>query len=220
MESKKMKFRINNYVLYKAQNEWHEGRITNISYEDSVEIYHLRSFHNFNNMIFKSEELLVNATPENKRKMKTSIFYGLAGKIHIPPLLKSMLVIDKDWVQNNIYQLPAKHTVSNILKQAKDFFINNGAGDQDEISEIYNGFVRVFDSFLPRVLLYETEIEQYHQVTESPSEKYGSVYLLRLIYFLQKQNKSYIDDPVTAGIMLDYTIYLLDFLMMKFKELF
>lgn len=220
MESKKPKIKINNYVLYKTNNEWHEGRVTHIVYEEARETYYLFSFATFSEMVFKTDELLSCPGPELKRKMKVSSFADIPNKTHIPPLLMNILVVDREWVEANKYEFPARLTVLAILQQARNFFLSNGAGDPDEVSEVYLGFADAFNAFLPRFLLYESETEQSRQTGGSPSEGYGATYLLRLVYFLQKKGRYYIADGATAAIMLDYTVYLLDFLLMRFNDFF
>ena len=220
MESRKPKIKINNYVLYKSNGEWHEGRITHVIHEDSREVYCLFSFTTFSEIVFKTDEFLSCPAPELKRKMKVSSFADIPNKTHIPPLLLNILIVDREWAETNMYELPARMTVAAILQQARGFFLSNGVGDPDEVSEIYLGLIDTFNPFLPRFLLYENEVEQHSKISGSPAENYGSTYLLRLIYFLQKKGRHCIADGVTASIMLDYTVYLLDFLLMRFNDFF
>lgn len=216
-----MRHKINSYVLYRDANDWHEGRISNITYGDAGEIYHVFSFLTFTELVFTSDEALSSASPELRRKMKSSPFANIPNKVHVPLLLKSIMVADKEWATGNLYDLPPKVTAAAVIRHFKDFMTNNsGACESDEIAEACAGFICVFNAVLPRFLLYQSEKEQYERIKGDPVEAYGPVHLLRLIYFLQKRGKNYVCGTQTVGVVLDYTVYLSDFLLLKHKEYF
>lgn len=217
---KTMKFNINNYVLYKLHNEWHEGRVTNVTTDGIKEVYSIFSFDTFDELILKSDDSLTISTPENRRKLKPHSQNSIIGKIRIPHILKSIMLIDKEWIIYNPTSFPTKHTVSDVLNKAKIFFISNNLSDSDEIIEVISGFIRSFNTLLPKFLLYEKEKHQLSDAIENFADNYGCIYLLRLICFLHKKHHFYVKDTVVAGIIIEYTIYLLDFMLLNYKEFF
>lgn len=229
MDVKKPKFRINSYILYKANGEWHEGRISNIVNADGREAYHVFSFATLGALVFESDEALSAAAPELRRRMKTSVFADVPNKIHIPARLLNVLIADREWTVDNVYDIPAdgaatssmKATVAAIVGAFGDFLLHSGgAGDPDEILEVCRGLIAAFDAFLPRFLLYASELGQGRGIRGSPSEVYGPIHLLRLVYFLQRRGKAYVSDGLTASILADYTVYMLDFLLMRYGDYF
>ena len=229
MEAKKPKLRINSYILYKADGEWHEGRITNIVSSEEKETYHVFSFATLCVLIFESDDLLSAAAPELRRRMKAPVFADVPNKIHFPARLLNVLIADRECTADNLYDLPAgsatapskKVTVAAVIGAFGDFLLHSsGAGDSDEILEVCHGLITTFDAFLPNFLLYTGELDQGRSMQGPPSETYGPVHLLRLVYFLQCRGKTYISDGLTASILADYTVYLLDFLLMKYSDYF
>lgn len=221
MENKKEKFTINSYVVFKIGQEHYEGRIKDCSGSGNSEIFTIYNFTNFKEHKVSSNEILCNVSQEIKRKMKTTPFIELPDTIHFPPELKSVLIVDKEWSCKNTYELPVKITVSMILNSFYDFLINQAhICEFDEAGEIRRGFLDSFNFFFKMLLIYENEQKIVQKFKTNPSEYCGAVHLLRLIYFLQKEVKFYINDQQTKNMILDYTVYLLDFLMTKFKEYF
>lgn len=221
MEITKEKFRINDYVVYKDSNEWHEGRINSIQYEESGERYNITSLHTFTEISIKNHDFISNTSPEMRRKMKSHIPLDTVNKIHFPLILKHILVLDKESCAQKIYELPHTITVTEIVKAFTIFFReNNGSNDEDEIGEVYKAFIHSFDTLLSMFLLYENEIEQYKLMKEKPSETYGFIHFLRLLYYLQKEGIDLAVDNQTKTVILDYTIYMLDFLVLKYKEFY
>lgn len=214
------KFKLNNYVLYKFNNEWHEGRINRITTQDDKEFYHILSFATLNEFTLKTEESLTISNPENKRKLKLVFMNNLVGRIHVPYVLKSLMMIDKEWVQYNTIPFPAKSTAAHVLNKAKIFFIENGLSDSEEIIEVINGFAWAFNMFFYKFLLFEAERAQFTALIPNVVETYGTSYLLRLLYFLQIKGQEYIKDSVVYSIVYEYTIYLFDYIALNYKEIF
>lgn len=219
MEMSKDRPRINDYVLYKEGTEWHEGRISSIEFEDGGERYTILAFNTFTEISVKNTEIFPNSTCEMRRKMKNHIIGDFHSKIHFPALLKHILTIDKEMCKDLPYDMPFRANVSQIIQHFIDFFrMNNGCSDLYELQEAYKAFVHCFDIFLPIFLLYESEIEQFKKIDTNPSEVYGFVHLLRLLYFLQKEGADFAQDYPSKLVIFDYTIYLLDFLIARYKE--
>lgn len=219
MDQKAEKFHINNYVLYKSSNEWREGRIKNIIQDKGRIIYRIISFHNYSEVSLTSDDSISISSPETRRKLKLNLFDDIPNKTHIPPLLENLLILDKEWMQHNSYESPPRVTVRQALDHFREFLLGS-FGEADEIHEAYLGFQDLFNSLLPLFLLYGREKQSYTPLSTPPSENYGPVYLLRLIYFLQKNGRYYMNDPVAEAIMLDYTVYLLDYLLMRHNDYF
>lgn len=221
MEVRKPNFKTHNYILYKADGEWCEGRISAITFEGDKEVYHVFSLATFTNKVFGSADFLAIPTPDLRKRLKTALFLRPPGTTHIPPPLRNALIADSEWAKDNLYDPVPKVTVRVVLAQFESFMLANSmAVESDEIVEISHGLRRAFDFFFPRALLYADERERLSPLVEEPSGRFGPIYLLRLVYFLQKRGRIYIPDKLVESIMLGSTIYLLDFLLIKYNEYF
>lgn len=221
MDNKKEKFAVNNYIVFKQGTDCHEGRIKNITTENGVEIYQVFCFTAFTDTTVTSTDVLSNVSQEVKRKMKTAAYLEVPNQIYIPPALKGVLVVDKEWTSENKYDLPHKTPVALILKQFKDFCINAAnICDLDEATEVQKGLILCFNTFFKKFLMYPIEKEQIASLKGEPTDYCGPVHLLRLIYYIQKSIGEYVRDKQVKCIILDYTIYLLDFMLVRYKEYF
>lgn len=221
MDGKREKFTVNNYIVFKRGADCHEGRIKSISIEASVEIYTVFCFTNFMDVKVASTDVLSNVSQEVKRKMKAAAYLEVPNQTYMPPALKNVLVVDKEWAAENKYELPHRTPVSQILKHFKDFTVNAAnLCDLDEGNEVQRGLILCFNSFFKRFLMYPAEKEQILSLKGEPVEYCGPVHLLRLVYFVQKNAEQYVKDKQVRYIMLDYTIYLLDFMLLKYKDYF
>lgn len=221
MEGRKEKFSVNSYVMFKSGSECLEGRIKGISADGTTETLNVFCFATFTDFRIPSTDVLSNLSQDVKRKMKVSPFAEIPGKTHFPPGLKNVLVVDKEWSIDNKYELPHKVTVSTVIRQFRDFLVNSsGIADADEIGEVAKGFLMCFNVFFRKFLVYKNERAQIQLLKGEPSEFCGPVHLLRLIYFLQKETANYVTDAQTKSIILDYTIYLLDFLLLRYRDYF
>ncbi|KAI5175600.1 hypothetical protein PAEPH01_2169 [Pancytospora epiphaga] len=221
MESRKPNFKIHNYVFYKADGDWCEGRITSIAFEADKEIYHVFSFNTFTTLVFTSSEHLSSPTPDLRKRLKVPLSSKPPGSVHIPALLRNALIADSEWSKDNLYDQSQEVTVRSVLLQFESFVtVNSIAIDAAEALEMTNGLIRVFNFFIGRALLYSNERESLLPVSDDAVDKFGPIYLLRLVYFLQKKGRIYISDKVVEGIVLSSTIYLLDFLLLKYNEYF
>lgn len=216
MEAKKP--RVNNYILYKDNNSWYEGRISNITVEDGKEMYTILSFLTLDEHVLRAEDIMTTPGPELRRKIKSPNPDYIPGRVYIPQTLKNILVVDKEWAKINKYDMPdQKGSAAFLLLKAKEFFIENGLGDVDEVSEIIMGFTDVFNLFITRFLLYNTEKTMYNNAN---IDVMGPVFLLRLLYYLQKNGHNHVKDSITLDIIHDYVAYLYDYIIMNFHLFF
>lgn len=221
MDNKKEKLGINNYVVFKQGPDCYEGRIKSAILEGNLEIYQIFCFSSFSDCKVPAADILTNVSQEVKRKMKNTAYAEVPGQTYFPPALKNVLVVDKEWTVENRYELPHRNSVSSILKQFKEFSINSACiCDSDEASEMQKGFIMCFNAFFKKFLMYPIEKDQIIPFKGEPVEYCGPVHLLRLIYFIQKNAAGYIKDQQVKSIILDYTIYLLDFMSLKYKDYF
>lgn len=218
MDPKSEKFRVNNYVLYKTGNEWKEGRIKSITHEQGKIQYTIVSFQTYSDIMLTSDDAISLSTAESRRKMKISTYKAIRGKIHFPARLEGLILLDYEWSKTNSYDYPPRLSVKQALEQFQDF-LSLSCGDSDEIREVFRGFVYAFDRLLPMCLLYRCE-QKFKEKKEPASEHYGTIYLLRMLYYLQRKAKNYLEDRYTECILMDYTVYLLDFLDVKHHEYF
>lgn len=218
---KKEKFTVNNYVVFKYDNKCLEGRVKGVTINGTTEIYNIFCFVTFSDLKIQSTDILSNISQEIKRKMRSSPFLEIPNKAHFPPALKNVLIVDKEWLQDNRYDFPYKINGTTVLTQFKDFIVKQALiGDINEITEVVKGFTLCFNTFFKKFLVYENEIYQLESISGDPIEYCGPVHLLRLIYFLQKEASSFIQDLQTRNIVLDYSVYLLDFMLLKYQEYF
>lgn len=221
MDVKREKFTINSYVVYKIGQECYEGRVKSIIGTGNSEIFTIYSFTTFTDQKIACTDILSNVSQEIKRKLKTTSFIELPNVTNFPPELKSVLIVDKEWSTENKYDLPQRVTVEMILNSFKEFIVIQAKlADTDEAFEVTRAFILSFNFFFPLLLIYENEKTQIFQMKARPSEYCGPVHLLRLLYYLQKETRFYISDLQTKHIILDYTVYLLDFMMLRFKDYF
>lgn len=208
-------------MVFKIGNECFEGRIVGLASHGNSETHTIFSFSTFSEVKVPATEILNNVSQDVKRKAKSSPFLEIPNKPHFPLSLKNVLIIDKEWSQNNKYDLPHKTNVANVLRHFKDFLVTNtGIADLDEVEETIKGFTMCFNMFFKKFLMYESEKAQFHSIKVEPSDFCGPIHLLRLIYFLQKEAGKYITELQTRCVILDYTIYLLDFLVLRYKDYF
>lgn len=221
MENRKEKVGLNNYVIFKLGGEYHEGRLKGVSIEGTVETYQILCFTTFTDVKVSSSEILCNVSQEVKRKLKSTAYGDVPNQTYFPSSLRNVLIVDKEWSVDNSYDLPLKTNVNIVLKQFKDFLVNSTAiCDIDEANEVVKGFLLCFNTFFKRFLLYPNEREQISFMKGEPSEYCGPVHLARLIYFIQKNINMFVEDMQVKNIVLDYTIYLLDFMSIKYKDYF
>ncbi|KAM0679847.1 hypothetical protein GINT2_002019 [Glugoides intestinalis] len=221
MENRKEKVAVNNYVIFKLGGEYHEGRLKGVSIEGTTETYQILCFTTFTDVKVSSSEILSNVSQEVKRKLKSTAYGDVPNQTYFPPAIRNVLIVDKEWSIDNTYDLPYKLNVNIVLRQFKDFLVNFTAiCDVDEANEVGKGFLQCFNSFFKRFLLYPNEREQISFMKGEPSEYCGPVHIARLIYFIQKNVKEFIEDTQVKSIVLDYTIYLLDFMTIRYNEYF
>jgi hypothetical protein len=221
MENKKEKLLVNNYIVFKNGSESLEGRIKSISIEGTTEAYQVLCFSNFTEMKVNSHDVFVNVSQEVKRKVKSAAYHEIPDSIYFPQILMNILVVDKEWSVENTYDLPNKNNVNLLFKQFKDYLINTASTcDNDEGTEAIKGLTSCFNGLFLKYLIYNNEASQMTTFEDEPAEYCGPVHVLRLIYFLHKNANVLIPDESIRNIVLDYTIYLLDFFLFKFKELF
>lgn len=221
MESKKEKLFVNNYIVFKAGAECLEGRIKAILPEGTTEVYQVLCFCTFNEMRVNAHEVLLNVSQEVKRKVKSTAYQEVPNSTYFPQLLRNVLVVDKEWALENKYELPQKNTVTMLLKQFRDFLVNTAnTCDMDEANEGMKGYILSFNTLFKKFLIYPNEIEQIALFKNDPVDYCGPVHLLRLIYYIQKNINDLVPDVTVRSTVLDYTIYLLDFLLFKYKEFF
>jgi len=110
--------------------------------------------------------------------------------IDIPEELKYVLVNDWDLVvhQKQLFKLPAKVTVNNIIEQYLDHLKRQDmpGSKRGVAEEVIKGIGEYFNVSLGSQLLYNVEKLQYRDDCESagavqPSDIYGSAHLLRLM---------------------------------------
>lgn len=221
MDTKKEKFAVNNYIVFKQGSDCYEGRIKSISIESNLEVYQVYCLTTFTDFKVTSSDVLNNVSQEVKRKMKTTAYLEIPGQVYMPPALKNVLAVDKEWSLENRYELPHKISVINVLKQFKDFIVNTAnICYVDEATEAQKGFLMCFNTFFKKFLMYPIEKDQISGLKGEPAEYCGPVHLLRLIYLIQKNIGEYTRDNQVRSIILDYSIYLLDFMLFKYKDYF
>lgn len=221
MENKKERHNPNNYVVFKHGNDCYEGRIKSITIEGSTEYYNIFSFTTFTDYKIPSTDIICNLSQEVKRKMRSTAYNEIPNQIYFPSELKNVLVVDKEWSIENQYDLPPKINVNLIIKHFKDFILNSACiCDMDEANEVQKGFISLFNALFKRYLVYSNEIDQINSMKGEPSEYCGPVHFLRLVYYIQKNIDTCVRDHQVRNIILDYTIYFLDFMLIKYKEYF
>lgn len=221
MEQKKEKFALNSYVIFKNGQEYYEGRINNVETSSASENFDIFCFSTFTHIKVPVSEILSNMSQEIKRKMKSTPFIEIPNITHFPHELKNVLIVDKEWSLEGNYPLPHKYSIYGILEAFKIFLIEQASfADLDETEEIIKGFTMCFNHLFKIKLIYENEREQVESNLGDPVDFCGPIHLLRLIYYIQKKAQNHIADFQTKNILLDYSVYLLDFLLLNFNEYF
>ncbi|KAI5151178.1 hypothetical protein ENBRE01_1952 [Enteropsectra breve] len=220
-DTKKSKFKVNNYVLFRNGTEWNEGRIMEINHENGKDFYVVRSFSTFLDTVVGADEPLSRATHDVKRKLKTPLYEG---EMVFPVLFKNVLLIDREGHELELQSRSKAVSVANILRAFSDFLkYESGSVTTDEANEATHGFLLAFNTLLPRFLLYPDEYSYYDtniKTRINPSEVFGSVHLVRLVYFIEKRGSVHVSDNLTKNILLEYCLYLLDFLMLRYDTYF
>lgn len=222
---------INKYIIFKNNNNFYEGRVVDILIEDNKTLYNVISFNTFEYFQITENDLITHSSLESKKKYNLNTIYENSGEIKMPGILKNRLKADKDYYMINsspinFQPLPVKMSIKKILQDFMVFFQQNSLlFEQTEASEVIKGFTDLFNTFLSTNLLYESE-KKFYMETLNFNEKidftnnFGSIHLLRLLYLIQKINIQYNDQQSIQLIVIDFTIYLIDFLNFKYKDYF
>lgn len=108
-------------------------------------------------------------------------------RLHMPPLLKKIVLDDHDQVTHacRLQPLPRRPSVRQILDSFQQGRELVGEGVPDvATAEMVNGLLSYFDQGLRQLLLYHQEVQQYDEVVSggvSPSAVYGGEHLVRLL---------------------------------------
>jgi len=131
-----------------------------------------------------------NVTDTNSLSILSDDYTDTKYSIDIPEELKYVLVNDWDLVvhQKQLFKLPAKVTVSNIIDQYLDHLKRQDivASKRGVAEEVIRGIGEYFNVSLGSQLLYNIEKLQYKEDCENvgavqPADIYGSAHLLRLM---------------------------------------
>ncbi|KAF7683779.1 Protein MRG1 [Astathelohania contejeani] len=225
MSSKKIA--VNNYVYCKINEDWLEARVViihpNQKDDGTKDAYrkftvHLLSTYSIYPEPIPSPNVHLSSI-ENYKKYKISSLRHLLRNIHIPPTLMNYL--QKDVNEKIVTSLPARFSVNEIIYLFKQFMsVNKATVIEGELIEMVNGFIYYFNIAIKYCLLYKNEIDQYNNITEQPSSVYGAKHLLRLIYLIQSKYVSECNNTELKDILYEYSVYLLDYLDLKYKEYF
>ncbi|OQS53988.1 hypothetical protein EHP00_530 [Ecytonucleospora hepatopenaei] len=231
---------INRYVIFRNEEIYYEGRIVDVLSDGNKTLYSIVSFATFEYFRVTEHDLVAQTSLESKRKFRPSHICGNFTNLKMPSVLKNRLRADKDFCtvnyndfrrnQNVIEVLKnynfSKKTVFDVIQEFAEFFKTNSLiYEINEMQEVVDGFVCLFNVFLPTALLYEKE-KGFLELgmdfsTETDYTKiFGPVHLLRLLYFIQKNNERFNDDQYVQLVLSDYTVYLVDFLNFKYHDYF
>lgn len=220
MQKTEKKFAINNYVLFKTQEGWGTGRIARIAVEDTREVAHVVCLSSFSEIAVTDVQHLVAISTEAQARLNVSPIQQNPGRIAFPPILKSIMDLDSEWVKCNAYARPAAISVAQVLAAFEAFVVDNAPGvPPSEIKEASRGFIRAFEFLLP-TLLYRNERKSHAPLLEPVTQSYGPIYLLRLLYFLQKGSMRLVKQALIRNILMLHTALLLDFLFLNYKVYF
>ncbi|KAI4293048.1 mortality factor 4-like protein 1 [Pancytospora philotis] len=221
METKIPEFSVNSYVLFRNTKAWREGRVVDARLEDKKLVYTVLCLRSFYPVAVQDAGDLAALSNEERLRLQPAAFSRDTDRIVFPVLLKNIMKLDKDWVKTNTYTKPAPVTVSRVLRDFAKFFSTYAPGiAAQEVAEAERGFLRAFETLLPRVLLYKNEQTSHNVFTLPVTEIYGPIYLLRLLYALQKESAAYVPDESVRDILREYVAYLLDFLALNYKAYF
>ena len=222
---------INRYVIFRYCNVFYEGRIVDVLHDGNKTLYSVISFASFEYFRITEHEIITQTSLESKRKYKPSSTCGNFYELKMPSVLKNRLRADKDFClvnfeHKNTAKVLVKITVKEVLMQFSKYFEKNSLlYDGIEMEEVIEGFKHLFNTFLPLNLLYKEEKEffKYAGILDESVDytmKFGPVYLLRLLYFIQRNNKRYSNVKYTQLVVSDFTVYLMDFLNYRYQDYF
>ncbi|KAL6120592.1 hypothetical protein NUSPORA_02653 [Nucleospora cyclopteri] len=209
---------VDRYVIFKNFNYYYEGRIVDVTSDGNKTLYSVISFATFEYFRVTESELITQTSLESKRRYKPSMNCENFTGIRMPSILKNRLRADKDYYSVNYKQYPVTVPINRVLEEFMVFFkLNSPLYEINEMAEVHQAFKELFNTFLPVCLLYDKE---QLEVKEDYTLHFGPIHLLRLLYFIQKNNNKFVEDTATLIAVSDYTIYLIDFLNYKYQEYF
>uniref|UniRef100_A0A673LKY6 Mortality factor 4-like protein 1 n=1 Tax=Sinocyclocheilus rhinocerous TaxID=307959 RepID=A0A673LKY6_9TELE len=150
-------------------------------------------------------------------------------KVKIPEELKPWLVDDWDLItrQKQLFHLPAKKNVDDVLEDYATYKKSRGNSDNKEfaVNEVVAGICEYFNVMLGTQLLYKFERPQYAEILAnhpdtSMSKIYGAPHLLRLFVRIGAMLAYTPLDEKSLGLLLSYLQDFLKYLVKNSSSLF
>ncbi len=207
-------FEINQYVIFKYQEEWHEGRIVDVVV-DSRTYYKVISFSTLLEVPTLLYDHILQNNSDNIKKIKMAF-----DRIPVSREMRPLIDLDRVKASNNkIYKGPK--TMGEIFGDFNDFLSSNKLYlSKEEISLCTEGLRHLFNSLVEKVLISPRELKYIDNLKRRMARKketyflynhFGIVYGVRVVYYLLKTYLETISDLEVRFILFEYLIYFLDF---------
>lgn len=213
-------FEINQYVIFKYQDEWQEGRIVDVVVSDSSEkdnrtYYKVISFSTLQEVPTLLYDHILQNNSENIKKIRQSF-----DRIPVSKELRPLIDLDKVKSSNNkIYKGPCSMGI--IFEDFCGFLSSNKLYlNKEEILLCTEGLKHLFNTLIEKVLISPRELKYIDNLKRRMARKqetffyyshFGIVYGIRVAYYLIKTYLETIPDLEVKFILFEFLVYFLDF---------
>ncbi|EOB13456.1 hypothetical protein NBO_73g0022 [Nosema bombycis CQ1] len=209
-------YEINQYVIFKYQDEWQEGRIIDVVVSDEKDTrtyYKVLSFMTLMEVpTLLFDHILVNNS-ENIKKI-TKPF----SKIPLSKELRSLIEFDKEMIsKNKIYK--GEICMNTIFNDFYDFLCNSKCNlSKEEILLGVEGLKLTFNFLIEKVLKTQKEKKYYLSIKDKKEKDFhfGLIYGIRTVYYTLILEKN--EDQEIRFIIYEYLIYFLDFCTLNLEK--
>ncbi|KAF9747744.1 hypothetical protein NGRA_3501 [Nosema granulosis] len=208
-------YEINQYVIFKYQEEWQEGRIVDIVVSDSSEkdnrtYYKVLSLSTLLEVPTLLYDHILQNNSDNIKKIKVGF-----EKIPVSKELRALIEEDKAMASTNkVYRTDVHLGI--VFEDFSAFLISNKLYlSKEEILLSTEGLKHIFNDLVEKVLLTVKEVKYFDSIKRKEDgsyyTKFGIVYGIRVAYYVLKDFLEKMNDPEVRFLLFEFIVYFLDF---------
>lgn len=203
-------FKVNQYIIFKYIDEWHEGRIIYIFINDNKLIYKIFSFKIFSIVQHYVANNILPSTYENLKRVSYNNFNF---KIINNSKLISILKYDVQQIEKGKYYKSNEYNLDFIFKNFAHFLtMNNIYLTQEEIKLSVEGLKDLFENYKEYFCFNENE-KKLKEVSD-----FGLVHGIRFAFLVMKQIINKEDDEHIKQLVISIILYFLDYIMLNYDK--
>ncbi|KAK6089385.1 hypothetical protein P3W45_001631 [Vairimorpha bombi] len=204
------KLEINQYVVFKYLDEWHEGRIIDYKQSDTRLSYRVYSYKLFTILPVYIYDHILPSTTESVKKISRNI----DNLDILRNLLSDIISYDKMMTKTNMYYRPFEYTIQRILDMFSTHLIANKIYlTKEEIYLSIEGLKNIISDDNMAVCQKEKDIKDVFNT-------YGVVQGVRVCYIIMKYLLKNEDDYEVKQTIYGVCVYFLDFIICNYKTFY